>query len=91
MLIFSKFFFIFVISFLVTLVSILLLRIFAIKLDIVDKPSTRKFHEGNIPMVGGVSIFLGVCMSMFGEFSNDSILLSFMLTCFFDFTTWFCR
>lgn len=32
----------------------------AIEVGLVDKPSARKLHNGNIPLIGGISIFLAV-------------------------------
>ncbi|TPH17211.1 UDP-N-acetylglucosamine--undecaprenyl-phosphate N-acetylglucosaminephosphotransferase [Litorilituus lipolyticus] len=32
----------------------------AIEVGLVDKPSARKLHDGNIPLIGGISIFLAV-------------------------------
>lgn len=32
----------------------------AIEMGLVDKPSERKHHTGNIPLIGGISIFLAV-------------------------------
>ena len=45
------------------------------KIGLVDKPSSRKIHEGNIPLIGGIT----GCLSIF-IFSyiviDDNILLS---------------
>ena len=48
------------------------------KIGLVDKPSSRKIHEGNIPLIGGIT----GCLSIF-IFTNividDNILLSIIL------------
>jgi len=43
--------------------AILLLQLFAKKLNIVDKPSERKSHIGNIPLVGGAATFTAFAIS----------------------------
>lgn len=45
---------------LVTMMLIVLLRPLALKAGLVDKPNERKIHEGSIPLVGGISIYLAV-------------------------------
>ena len=50
------FFSIFV-SLLATYVSILLLNALSSKLGLIDRPCTRKVHQGEVPLVGGMSIF----------------------------------
>jgi len=79
----EKFIFVFIFSFLVTLISILLLRPFAKKLGIVDKPSKRKEHQGYIPLIGGISIFVGVYVSILGEFTDNNVFTGFLLSAFF--------
>lgn len=50
---------IFIISFLLCTVFTFIIRYLAIRLDIVDKPdNNRKIHKKNIPLLGGVAIFL---------------------------------
>ena len=49
---------------LTTLVAIILLRPFAISINLVDKPSNRKFHTGSIPLTGGIAMFFGVVISI---------------------------
>ncbi|MEA7581071.1 peroxide stress protein YaaA, partial [Salmonella enterica subsp. enterica serovar Anatum] len=38
-----------------------LARKVAIKIGLVDKPNFRKRHQGVIPLVGGISVFAGIC------------------------------
>jgi UDP-GlcNAc:undecaprenyl-phosphate GlcNAc-1-phosphate transferase len=45
-------------SFLITLAAILLLRPMALKIGLTDKPCSRKRHEGEIPLIGGLAIYL---------------------------------
>ena len=51
------------ISFIVTAVSLLLLRPISPNLKLIDYPNDRKKHEGNIPLIGGICIFIGVLIS----------------------------
>lgn len=44
------------------LLSMRMLMPFAVKMRLVDQPNQRKLHRGAVPLVGGVSAFIGVCM-----------------------------
>lgn len=75
--------FVFLVSFSVTFFSILLLSPIAKKIGIVDKPSKRKKHQGHIPLVGGVCIFLGVLICSILYLNNNHILISLMVSSLF--------
>ena len=47
-------------GFFVTLFSIFFLAKIAPKLKLVDSPSPRKRHEGNVPLVGGLAIYIAL-------------------------------
>ena len=47
-----------------TFVVILLLRPFAISIDLIDKPNSRKPHSGAVPLIGGIAMFFGVVISI---------------------------
>ena len=47
-----------------TLGALLVLAKLAPRLGLVDKPSARKQHSGEIPLVGGLAIGLGIGMSI---------------------------
>ena len=51
-------------AFVLTAVLIVMLRPMAIFIGLVDVPSKRKLHAGNIPLIGGVAIFLAALSSM---------------------------
>lgn len=54
-----------------SLASLFLLRKIAKQIGLVDKPNERKFHNGAIPLVGGVSI----CVSLlYFLFNNQNII-----------------
>lgn len=52
------------VSFMATLGALLVLAKLAPRLGLVDKPSARKQHSGEIPLVGGLAIGLGIGMSI---------------------------
>lgn len=58
-----------VIALVVTLVFMFALRPVAEAVGLVDRPGGRKSHTGNIPVIGGVAMFLGIFagMSLFQE------------------------
>ena len=45
--------------FFATLLAMVALRPVAVAVDLVDKPGGRKTHKGDIPVVGGIAMFLG--------------------------------
>jgi len=57
----TEIFFIFLFSF----VFLFLARKVAKKIGLVDKPNFRKRHQGLIPLVGGISVYAGVCFTFF--------------------------
>lgn len=66
------------ISFSVSLLSIFILRQFAEKLNLVDAPDGRKLHSGYVPMVGGISIFLGVAAAFFYFPASEQEIVAFL-------------
>jgi UDP-GlcNAc:undecaprenyl-phosphate GlcNAc-1-phosphate transferase len=51
-------------TFALTLMAILIMMPIAHKIGLVDRPKGRKQHVGIIPLIGGISIFLGVATSL---------------------------
>jgi len=51
-------------SFGVTLLAILALRPVAIAVDLVDRPGGRKIHYGEVPVIGGLAMFVGLVLGM---------------------------
>lgn len=49
--------------FLFSLLFLFVARKVAKKIDLVDTPNDRKRHDGKIPLVGGVSIYAGICFA----------------------------
>lgn len=46
-----------IIAFLVSLFCIWLLGPVAIRIGFVDRPNRRKWHENNVPLIGGITLF----------------------------------
>jgi UDP-GlcNAc:undecaprenyl-phosphate/decaprenyl-phosphate GlcNAc-1-phosphate transferase len=51
-------------SFFTCWLAIVALRPLAIAVDLVDRPGGRKTHHGDIPVVGGLAMFLGVVLGV---------------------------
>lgn len=52
------------ITFFITLVCIILLKPLAIRLSLVDTPNNRKHHDGEIPLIGGLAMFIGFLVGL---------------------------
>lgn len=70
----------------VALFSLCNLRVFSLcanRLGLVDKPNKRKLHSGNVPLIGGLSVFLTVIITatlLLGMTSETiAVILSFTL------------
>ena len=50
-------------SFFATLLAVVLLARAAPALGLTDKPSSRKRHQGEVPMVGGIAIFIALSIA----------------------------
>src|SRR5437764_10147938 len=50
-------------AFAVSVVLTLTLRPVAVRLRITDKPGGRKQHIGEIPLVGGIAMFIGILVA----------------------------
>lgn len=53
-----------VVAFGVTILSILMLKPLALRVDLVDTPGGRKKHHGQIPLIGGLAMFIGLFFAM---------------------------
>jgi UDP-GlcNAc:undecaprenyl-phosphate GlcNAc-1-phosphate transferase len=51
-------------SFSVCLLAIFALRPLAIAVDLIDRPGGRKTHHGDVPIIGGLAMFLGVVLGI---------------------------
>lgn len=50
-------------AFLCAFIAIKLFKPIAVEVGLVDKPTARKNHSGDIPLVGGIAIFMAVLMA----------------------------
>lgn len=71
-------------SFLLCLLAMLALRPVAVALKLIDRPGGRKIHGGEVPVVGGIAMLLGIVLGLglvpqpeidFGPFLAASALL----------------
>ena len=52
------------VAFFITLSSTILMSPVAVHIGLVDAPNTRKHHDGNIPLVGGIGILFGMSIAL---------------------------
>lgn len=62
-----------------TSLAIVALRPLAIKINLLDKPNTRKRHVGAIPLIGGISVFLGVLTSSLVTLPSEPLLQALLV------------
>jgi len=77
----EKFILPFIVAFILSLLFTYLIKKVAIKLNIVDRPYLRrKIHKNNIPLLGGVGLFLGFFVTLFYySFFTDQMFGGYML------------
>jgi UDP-GlcNAc:undecaprenyl-phosphate GlcNAc-1-phosphate transferase len=64
-------------AFITTAVLIVMLRPLAISIGLVDIPTRRKSHTGNIPLIGGIAIFVGSLSALLIQHNLDGNALVF--------------
>jgi UDP-GlcNAc:undecaprenyl-phosphate GlcNAc-1-phosphate transferase len=69
-------------AFAATSVLIFALRPVARNLDFVDRPGGRKLHDGDVPVVGGLAMFLGLVIGISGLPEDTRPPVSFTATAF---------
>ena len=74
--------FIFLFSLSMTLTSIIILLPVARKFKLVDVPTERKSHLGKVPLIGGLSILIGVYVSVLGSLIDSNIFVIYMISAF---------
>ncbi|GIU51550.1 UDP-N-acetylglucosamine--undecaprenyl-phosphate N-acetylglucosaminephosphotransferase [Shewanella sp. KT0246] len=63
------------ISFVLSLITIVLSRPIAIKAGLVDLPNeSRKLHDGEIPLVGGIGIYISILTASMMFFTHSQVL-----------------
>ena len=58
---------VFIFVFIATIIFILALRPLSYRFGLVDHPTLRKNHKGNIPLIGGVAMFFGITLGIFSS------------------------
>ena len=58
-----------------TSLAIAVLRPLSIQLHLVDLPNQRKHHVGAVPLIGGISVFIGVLLSTLLTLPQEPVLL----------------
>jgi UDP-GlcNAc:undecaprenyl-phosphate GlcNAc-1-phosphate transferase len=48
----------------VTALAVLALRPLAVSLDLIDRPGGRKTHNGEVPVIGGLAMFIGIVVGL---------------------------
>ena len=51
-------------SFFICLLAMIALRPLAIAINLIDRPGGRKLHQGEVPVVGGMAMLLGILLGM---------------------------
>jgi len=68
---------------LTTFIAIIILRPFAISVNLTDSPSERKLHTGSVPLIGGLAMYFGVTVSILflpgGLYNFNFFLLSSLI------------
>ena len=65
-----------------TFISINLLRPLAININLVDNPTLRKRHTGSVPLIGGITMFIGIVISILVSPNDLNEYKFFFLTSF---------
>lgn len=73
---------IFLISFFLTFLSLFLIRPISLKYNLVDIPNSRKKHIGNIPLIGGICVFIGTIITHLYLNQSNSVLIGLLITSF---------
>lgn len=70
-----------IIAVLGTSAAIAMLRPLSHRLNLVDLPNQRKQHKGEIPLVGGISVFIGILISSLFTLPQSPVLLTILFCC----------
>ena len=65
---------------LTSLVAIKIISPLALRIGLVDIPSARKRHVGEIPLIGGISVFVGVLTSSTLIYSQSIVLNLYLIS-----------
>ncbi|MGS0498029.1 undecaprenyl-phosphate alpha-N-acetylglucosaminyl 1-phosphate transferase [Pseudoalteromonas sp. S1727] len=64
-------------SSLVTLFSLIIMKRVSLSIGLLDKPNERKLHDGMVPLIGGICVFVGAFSSLLiiGPITNELLSL----------------
>jgi UDP-GlcNAc:undecaprenyl-phosphate GlcNAc-1-phosphate transferase len=65
-----------------TYLAISILRPFANSINLTDKPNNRKKHEGVVPLIGGLSMFIGFLIAILSSSIDLNDIKYFILASF---------
>jgi len=65
-----------------TFIAISILRPFAISINLTDKPNSRKIHDGVVPLIGGLGMFLGFFITILASTVNLNDVKFFLMASF---------
>lgn len=68
-----------IVSFVVTFGMVKLLQPLAYMVELVDKPGGRKHHDGVIPLIGGIAVFLGIFLTGYLFLEQPTFIRMFMV------------
>lgn len=70
----------FLVAVVISFVSVLFLKPLAEKVGLVDKPNARKHHEGSIPLIGGVAVYLATLTGCVFVFPDNTFIHLFLIS-----------
>lgn len=68
-------------AFMISLLAIHVISPIAARIGLVDVPCGRKHHIGDVPLVGGIAVFIGVLTSATLLFNQSPILNLYLISC----------
>jgi len=63
---------------LITMLALMALRPVACRMGLLDMPDHRKLHDGAIPLIGGIAVFIGICVSFMLFIPLDKSIISYL-------------
>jgi UDP-GlcNAc:undecaprenyl-phosphate/decaprenyl-phosphate GlcNAc-1-phosphate transferase len=75
-----------IVTFFFTTLAIVFLRKLALKIKLVDFPGQRKIHSGSVPLIGGLSMFIGIFFGLL-IFPIDKDLVAYFIVSVFILVT----
>jgi len=71
----------FSITFCISLIAVMILHRLAKPLGLLDVPCTRKAHEGHVPLVGGMAVFIAASIGLLFYFGPSKLLNLYIISC----------